>query len=75
MLKLPYPKVEKIGFQRRPCLQFIIINTIYGCPLHARCAVSISAQRGGGSKYGNISRFVSPDDHLDYAAGINIRYR
>ena len=41
-------------------------------------AVSISARRGGGcggSKYGNISRFVSPDDHLDYAAGINIRYR
>ena len=37
-------------------------------------AVSISARRGGG-KYGNISRFVSPDDHLDYAAGINIRYR
>ena len=42
---------------------------------HARCTVSISGRRGGGSKYGNISRFVSPDDHLDYAAGINIRYR
>ncbi len=40
---------------------------------HARCAVSISGWRDGGSKYGNISRFVSPDDHLDYAAGINIR--
>jgi hypothetical protein len=42
---------------------------------YARHTVSISVRRGGGSKYGNISRFVSPDDHLDYAAGINIRYR